>query len=114
MSNLNSKLVSLPSMPRLPKKAKELRRCECGCPGLTQSRFVPGHDARLHGWKLRVQRAILVEGGSTIDQLDWIADNSSVGEAIAVGTAVGTDYREVLETRAAEADAEAEGMVQAG
>jgi hypothetical protein len=114
MSTYNSKLATLPTLPRLPKKAKELRRCECGCPGLTQSRFVPGHDARLHGWKLRVQRGLLVEGGDTTAQLDWIADNASVGEAIAVGRAVGFDYREILETRAAEADAEAEGMVQAG
>lgn len=35
------------------KKAKapqKLRSCACGCGGETTSYFMPGHDARLHGW----------------------------------------------------------------
>lgn len=91
MSSQN-KLASLPSLPRLPKKVKPMHRCECGCPGLTQSRFVPGHDARLHGWKLRVERALLVEGGDTESQLDWIERNASENEAHAVARAIGIEW----------------------
>lgn len=48
---------SLPKLPSLPK-AKSLVRCACGCQGLTQSRFVPGHDSTLKGMRIRVERGL--------------------------------------------------------
>lgn len=33
--------------------------CWCGCGGSTKSRFVPGHDARYHGWAKKVLRGEL-------------------------------------------------------
>lgn len=32
------------------KVAKTVRNCVCGCGGQTTGNFVPGHDARFHGW----------------------------------------------------------------
>lgn len=54
-------LSGLPPLPKLPKvrKEKPLVACECGCDGLTRARFVSGHDGRLHGWVLRVERGVV-------------------------------------------------------
>lgn len=52
-------LPALPKLPRAPRKPKPVRPCECGCGGSTKSRFVPGHDGRLHGWVLRVERGVI-------------------------------------------------------
>lgn len=41
------------------KTAKPTRPCFCGCGGETQSRFVPGHDARFHGWARKVAKGEL-------------------------------------------------------
>jgi hypothetical protein len=37
----------------------EPRACECGCGGLTQRRFVPGHDSILRAWVTRVERSVI-------------------------------------------------------
>lgn len=81
---INSALVRMPAMPGSGRKAKATRECECGCRGLTKSRFVPGHDARLAGWVKRCERGLLVKGGDLLDQVGWIAKNASEGEAAAV------------------------------
>ena len=39
-----------------PIKNVELRNCLCGCGSPSKSRFLPGHDARLHGLVLRIFR----------------------------------------------------------
>lgn len=50
-------LPALPRLPRLPRKPKTPQICSCGCGQATRGgRFVPGHDARLHAWALRVER----------------------------------------------------------
>lgn len=50
----------LPKLPRAPRKPKEPKICGCGCGNATRGgRFIPGHDARLHGWALRVTRGIV-------------------------------------------------------
>lgn len=58
-TNTNARLVALPAMPGKARKQKDLRDCACGCGRTTQSRFAPGHDARLLGWTLRVERGLL-------------------------------------------------------
>lgn len=59
----SASLAALPPLPKLPKgprKSKPSKPCECGCGGMTQGgRFLPGHDARLHGWALRVERGLI-------------------------------------------------------
>lgn len=51
----------LPSLPSLPSSARsrDLKPCECGCSGLTQRRFVPGHDSILKAWRIRVERDVV-------------------------------------------------------
>lgn len=46
---------SLPAMPGMPRKGKTPRQCTCGCGLMTKGgRYVPGHDARHHGWAIRI------------------------------------------------------------
>lgn len=78
---VNAKLVRLPALPGSARGNKPLVNCECGCKGLTQRRFVPGHDARLGGWVKRVERGIVT--------IEWIHENASYGEAAAVAKAMG-------------------------
>lgn len=52
----------LPALPKLPakRKAKPPQDCACGCGGQTKGgRFIAGHDARLHGYALRVERGLM-------------------------------------------------------
>jgi hypothetical protein len=50
-------LPALPKLPKAARKPKPPKPCECGCGGQTRGgRFLPGHDARLHAWALRVER----------------------------------------------------------
>lgn len=35
---------------KAPKTPKALNLCGCGCASPCRSRFLPGHDAKLHGW----------------------------------------------------------------
>lgn len=56
-------IAGLPDLPKLPgakRKAKPGQPCQCGCAVLTSGgRFLPGHDARLNAWTIRVERGIL-------------------------------------------------------
>ena len=55
-------LPNLPALPKMPKKSKSKppQKCNCGCGHMTRGgKFLPGHDARLHGWALRVERGIV-------------------------------------------------------
>lgn len=52
-------LMSLPKLPKAARKPKPLHACACGCGGTTTARFMPGHDSRLKGWVLRVERNIV-------------------------------------------------------
>lgn len=45
----------MPAMPAMPRKGKAPRPCTCGCGGWTRGgRYIPGHDARHHGWAIRI------------------------------------------------------------
>lgn len=54
--------IGADGLPVLPKakrtrKPKAPKACSCGCGGETRGgRFIPGHDAKLAGWVLRVER----------------------------------------------------------
>jgi hypothetical protein len=48
------------AIPPRTRVARGTRRpCSCGCGGLTQSRFMPGHDSRLRAWVLKVERGLV-------------------------------------------------------
>lgn len=54
------KLPTLPPLPKAARKAKPAQVCACGCGGMTRGgRWVPGHDARITAWALRVQRGLI-------------------------------------------------------
>lgn len=84
-------MTQLTQLPTMPAKARNRKfaTCECGCGGDTQRRFVPGHDSRLRGWILRVERDVVT--------LDWIAEHASEGEAMAVAIAMGRDWSPKVE-----------------
>lgn len=48
--------LALPPLPKTAGKPKPLKPCKCGCGGQTRSLWVPGHDSRMRGWILRVER----------------------------------------------------------
>lgn len=53
-------LQALPPLPRAPRASKPASNpCACGCGHLTKSTFVPGHDSRLRGWVVRVERGVV-------------------------------------------------------
>lgn len=52
-------LSSLPRLPRLPRVRVADRPCGCGCGSLCARVFLPGHDSRLRGWVLRVDRGLV-------------------------------------------------------
>lgn len=53
-------MPELPALPSLPRKGKAPRKCECGCQQLTRGgRFVPGHDAKVLAWAIRVERGVV-------------------------------------------------------
>ncbi len=47
--------------PKATKTPKTPVPCWCGCGGQTMNRFVPGHDARFHGWAKKVARGLMDE-----------------------------------------------------
>lgn len=54
--------TGLPALPKMPRarKPKPAQACGCGCGEMTRGgRFLPGHDARLHGWALRLERGLV-------------------------------------------------------
>lgn len=48
--------LALPPLPKSAGKPKPLKPCRCGCGGQTRAQWVPGHDSRMRGWILRVER----------------------------------------------------------
>ena len=75
--------VSLPALPALPSSARvrPSRSCVCGCGGVTQRSFVPGHDARLKGLIIRVLAGVM----SLDDVAAW---GDSIGRGPEVRAAV--------------------------
>lgn len=54
--------VALPKLPKMKRvrKPKTPKPCSCGCGHSTRGgRFIPGHDSRLKGWLLRVERGLV-------------------------------------------------------
>jgi len=84
----NNPLPELPKMKRT-RKPKPTVACECGCGGQTKSRFVPGHDARLHGWALRVERNVVT--------LEQVPEIHRAAVAKHLGRAVPTAESRVVE-----------------
>jgi DNA-binding MarR family transcriptional regulator len=69
---------------RAPKPSEPLTPCLCGCGAQVKSRFVAGHDARLHGQVLRAKKenAQLVVTESAAGWLlgkAWAVDGYRVG-----------------------------------
>ena len=63
MTKTNTTLAALPALPRMARQPKpKTNPCACGCPMLTAGRFVPGHDSRLRGWMLRLERGLETTG----------------------------------------------------
>lgn len=86
MTTNNTKLPALPKLPKLSAN----NTCACGCGGRTGSRFVPGHDSKLKGMRIRVERGLWVETpeGQPVDvtaQLDALA--ATFGPSFAAATA---------------------------
>lgn len=83
-------MSSMPRLPGLPK-IKSVNRCECGCPGLTGNRFVPGHDAKLLGMVKRVEAGVWAEAKDPMSQIAglviWAAENLP-GDPVRYGYAV--------------------------
>lgn len=52
-------MPALPPLPKMAKKSKNPQPCGCGCGNATGSIFVPGHDGRLRGWTLRIERKLI-------------------------------------------------------
>lgn len=48
--------TALPPLPKSPGKKKPLKPCKCGCGSQTRAIWYPGHDSRMRGWILRVER----------------------------------------------------------
>ena len=42
-----------------PKQPKFLNACGCGCGQPCKSRFLPGHDAKLHGWVKKLAAGVM-------------------------------------------------------
>ena len=79
ITNNGANLVRLPALPS-GTRSKVYVDCKCGCGGQTQSTFVPGHDSRLRGWILRVERGVMT--------LAEIASYATQGEADATAAAM--------------------------
>lgn len=83
---------SLPKLPSLPKSRVSVK-CACGCNGLTQSRFVPGHDSTLKGMRIRVERGLWdrTEGADRDAQFRALAAAMTAGMARATAVEMGID-----------------------
>jgi len=56
MANLDSQKAKKTGMAKEAKKQRSSHNCLCGCGGETLSLFAPGHDARVKGIILKVER----------------------------------------------------------
>jgi hypothetical protein len=61
---------------------REPRVCECGCGGSTKNRFMPGHDSKLRGWVLRVERGVM-----RLDEIPHDGIKAAVARVLDRGTA---------------------------
>lgn len=53
-------LVAMPPLPKMSRANRpKTNHCACGCGQMTAATFVPGHDSRLRGWMLRLERGIV-------------------------------------------------------
>jgi hypothetical protein len=90
---------SLPKLPSLPK-ARRVVRCACGCGNLCGNRFVPGHDSKLKGMRIRVERGLWdrENPNDVTAQLDALAVTMG-GDSFAEATAIemGIDWVPVAE-----------------
>ena len=60
MADSNSTLAPLPALPKMARMPRpKTNKCVCGCGQPTGNRFVPGHDSRLRGWVLRLERGLV-------------------------------------------------------
>lgn len=59
--NIAASSVSLPRLPKSKGTGGSTGSCLCGCKQATGSRFVPGHDATLLAWALRVEKGLVKE-----------------------------------------------------
>lgn len=86
-------IKSLPKLPSMPKSRASVK-CACGCPGLTQSRFVPGHDSKLKGMRLRVEQGVWDRSDPlNLDaQLDALAEFLGPNYAIATAEEMKLDW----------------------
>lgn len=100
-----STIKSLPKLPSLPKSRTQVS-CDCGCGGQTGSRFVPGHDSKLKGMRIRVERGLWAETpeGKPIDriaQLDALAKEMTTGMAAATAKEMKIEWRPKAERKTA-------------
>lgn len=62
---MNTETTQLARFTPLPKASRgpkaKTNDCSCGCGMKTAAKFVPGHDSRLRGWALRLERGIVTE-----------------------------------------------------
>ena len=98
-------IKSLPKLPSLPKSRTQVA-CDCGCGGQTGSRFVPGHDSKLKGMRIRVERglwAATAEGKpiNPIDQLDALAEAMSPAMAAATAKELRIEWKPKAERKTA-------------
>jgi hypothetical protein len=64
-----AKLPPLPKLPKGARKAKPAKPCGCGCGNMTAGgQFIAGHDGRLKGLAIRVQRGVM-----TYDEVEAFA-----------------------------------------
>jgi hypothetical protein len=98
-------IKSLPKLPSLPKSRVQVA-CDCGCGGQTGSRFVPGHDSKLKGMRIRVERGLwtATPEGKPIDavaQLDALAEAMSPAMAAATAKEMRIDWKPKSERKTA-------------
>lgn len=60
-SKRQGRAATIPGTRKVARSAKEkaprtVRKCFCGCGEETMSYFVPGHDARFHGWLRKIAK----------------------------------------------------------
>jgi hypothetical protein len=83
---INETLAPLPALPKMARMPRpKINKCECGCGHLTGNRFVPGHDSRLRGWVLRLERGLV-----TPDQIPQGEREAAMRELTKQGKAANT------------------------
>ena len=70
---------NMPKLPTLPTiRSKGYSKCTCGCQGLTQGAFMPGHDSKLKAYVIRVERGLM-----NLDEFnEWPGIKSQIAKVI--------------------------------